>query len=71
MRKINDKLSLDRVARQGSAKADLERGRPRDDPLEVARHLYYAMCVRCPDRSITLFDSQARMLARCDRLGRA
>jgi len=35
---------------------------PACDHLDIARHLYRAMCERYPDRQITLYDGSGRIL---------
>jgi hypothetical protein len=39
-----------------------------DDPLDVARRLYYALCAQYPDRFIALFDSRGACVSA--RIGR-
>jgi hypothetical protein len=41
--------------------ADLKR-EPHDDRLDIARHLYRAMCAQYPDRPITLCDGGGLIL---------
>jgi hypothetical protein len=71
MSQIEDKISLDSLASEGTVKVGRERELARDDSLDLARRLYHAMCVRYPHRFITLFDPHARMVARSDRPGHA
>jgi hypothetical protein len=71
MRHTNDKFSIDRLANAGGTKGDLQREPIRDDPFHIARRLYHALCIRYPDRFITLFDSNAHVAARSDRPGHA
>jgi len=71
MRHANDKFSIDKLANTGGTKGDLRREPIRDDAFHIARRLYCEMCIRYPDRFITLFDSNAHVVARSDRPGHA
>jgi len=44
----------------------MEQKRLHDDRLDIARHLYDALCGQYPDQFIILCDAQGRILARHD-----
>ena len=40
----------------------VDRESARDDQLQIAHHIYRAMCAQYPDRLITLYDGTGRVL---------